>query len=132
MAVDEVKLLYLKVNEDMTQYELDGRNSQNAAPDFFDIISTLYNDKGCVVHSRVLPESHYEFAVSLELAPSPDYIMSPERAKALISNMKPRIAKIVHNYEQSGNGDGMAALLATKGIFYCRASRRICCTGGTC
>jgi hypothetical protein len=33
--------------------------------------------------------------------------MTPEKAKSLIANMKPRIVRIVANYEQSSNGDGM-------------------------
>jgi hypothetical protein len=43
MALDTVKPYYLKVNEVMTRYEMDGRNSDNVEPDFYDRVSEEFN-----------------------------------------------------------------------------------------
>jgi hypothetical protein len=43
----------------------------------------------------------------MELPLGEDYTVTADCAKALIASMKPRIAKMVSNYKQSGNGDGM-------------------------
>ena len=90
----------------MTRYEFDGRNSNTSEPDFYDRFTEEFNNQSFVPMSRVLPDLHYQFAVSTKL-PLTDYLMTPDKAKALITSMKPRIARIVADYEQSGNGDGM-------------------------
>ena len=107
MVLDLVKPLYLRVNEVMTRYQMDGRNSERAEPDFFDVESDLFNDPSFVPLSRYLPDLHSDYSQRFLLPLEEDYLMKPERAKALISSMKPRIAKMIANYEQSGNGDGM-------------------------
>ena len=48
MVLDTVKPLYLKVNEVMTRYELDGRNSRNANNDFYDQICCEFNNSSFV------------------------------------------------------------------------------------
>ena len=106
MTLDTVKPYYLKVHEVMSRCELNGRKSMTAEPDFYDPVSEAFNDASYVPWSRLIPDLHYEFATSVAL-PLTDYAMTPARAKALIASMKPKIAKIVGNYEQSGNGDRM-------------------------
>ena len=106
MTLDSVKPYYLKIHEVMTRHELDGRKSTAAEPNFYDRVSEAFNDASYVPSTRIIPDLHYEFATSVPL-PLTDYSMTPDRAKALLASMKPKIAKIVSNYEQSGNGDGM-------------------------
>jgi hypothetical protein len=86
---------------------MDGRNSDIVQEDFYDHVTKEFNNSNFVPLSRILPDLHDDFAESMELPLSDDYSMTPDRAKALIASMKPRIAKMVTNYEQSGNGDGM-------------------------
>jgi hypothetical protein len=107
MVLDTVKPLYFKVNECMERYELDGRNSNNIVEDFYDSISREFNNEAFTPYSRPLPDLHDDFAEAMPLPFSNDYTMTPEKAKSLIANMKPRIIRIAANYEQSGNGDCM-------------------------
>jgi hypothetical protein len=107
MVLDVVKPLYLASQQVLLRYEMDGRKSATAAPDFYDVVTTAFNDASFIPTSRYLPDLHPEFAERHELPLHEDYLMTPERAKSLIQSMKPRLAKIASNYEQSGNGDGM-------------------------
>jgi hypothetical protein len=107
MVLDVVKPLYLASQQVLLRYEMDGRKSATAAPDFYDVVTKAFNDASFIPKSRCLPDLHPEFAESYELPLYEDYLMTPERAKSLIQSMKPRIAKMASNYEQSGNGDGM-------------------------
>jgi hypothetical protein len=107
MVLDHIKPLYLKANEVMTRHQLDGRNSDNVPPDFYDVVTGQFNDPSFAPYSRVLPDLHEDFAVAICLPLPDDYRMSPDRAKNIIATMKPKILKISANYELSGNGDGM-------------------------
>ena len=107
MVLDHIKPLYLKVNEVMRRYEMDGCNSPNVAPDFYDEISSTFKDTDFIPQSRYLPDLHSDFSDVFLLPVTTTYTMNPEKAKGVIALMKPKIAKIVTNYEQSGNGDGM-------------------------
>ena len=89
------------------RYEMDCRNSANVAPDFYEMVTELFNDPNFVPTSLCYPYLHDDFTESEELPVNPEYTMTVERAKAMITLMKPRIAQIQSNYEQSGNGDGM-------------------------
>jgi hypothetical protein len=108
MAQDHIKPLYFTTNEVMSRAELDSRNSTTAGArrnDFFEEITKEFNNENFVPMSRILPDLHFEFAESVEL-PLSEYRMSPEKAKAIISSMRPQIMKIIQRYELSGNGDG--------------------------
>ena len=107
MAHCTIKPLYMRVNEVLTRYEMDGRNSDNVAPDFYDAVVLLFNDSTFTPTSLSYCDLHEDFVKSYDLPKNKDYDMTIDRAKALITSMKPRIAKIKSNYEQSGNGDGM-------------------------
>jgi hypothetical protein len=107
MVLDHIKPLYLKVNEVMNRHQLDGRNSNNVPPDFYDVVTEQFNDPSFAPNSHVLPELHEDFACPIYLPFPDDYRMSPDRAKNIIATMKPKIVKILANYELSGNGDGM-------------------------
>ena len=58
MALDNVKTLYLKVNECMARYEMDVRNSDNIPKDFYDVVCEEFNDAMFIPYSRVLPGLH--------------------------------------------------------------------------
>jgi hypothetical protein len=107
MVLDTVKPLYFKVNECMEKYELDGRKAVNIPDDFYDVVTREFNNEAFTPYSRPRPDLHDDFAEAMPLPFSNDYTMTPEKAKSLIANMKPRIVRIAANYEQSGNGDGM-------------------------
>jgi hypothetical protein len=103
---------------------MDGRKLSTAAPDFYDIASDAFNDSTFVPTSRYLPELHPDFAVAIQLPLHDDYLMTPERAKSLIQSIKPRIAKMASNFEQSGNGDGSVFLVARKYFFTIARGRK--------
>jgi hypothetical protein len=107
MVLDTVKPLYLSSQQVLLRYEMDGRKSSTASPDFYDVVSDAFNDTTFNPTSRCLPELHPDFIESIQLPLHDDYLMTPERAKSLIQSMKPKIAKMASNFEQSGNGDGM-------------------------
>jgi hypothetical protein len=110
MVLDAVKPLYLSSQQVLLRYEMDGRKSSTAAPDFYEIVSDAFNDATFVPTSRCMPDLHPDFAEAIQLPLHDDYLMTPERAKSLIQSIKPRIAKMASNFEQSGNGDGMRDL----------------------
>ena len=67
MVLDEVKPLYLKVNEVLTRYEMDGRNASNVVDDFYDVVTQAFNNPEYKPMSHVLPDSHEEFKESIAL-----------------------------------------------------------------
>ena len=107
MVLDEVKPLYLKVHEVMERHELDGRNSDRLPPDFYEVITQQFNNKAFVPMSRRLPHLHERLADAIELPLEDGVLMTPEHAQKLIRKMKGPLAKLVSNYDRSGNGDGM-------------------------
>jgi hypothetical protein len=107
MVLDNVKPLYFLTNEVMTRTELDSRNSvaRSRRDDFFEQVSKEFNNAEFVPMSRIIPDLHEEFAEGV-LLPLSEYRMSPDKARAIISAMRPRIMKIMQKYLMSGNGDG--------------------------
>ena len=107
MALDSVKPLYLRVNEVMTRYEMDGRNSDNVLPDFYDRVSEEFNNPDYAPTSWYLPDLYDDFAVCEELLRPEDYTMTSERAKKMIATMKPKIVKLCADFGVSGGGENM-------------------------
>ena len=107
MVLDNVKPLYFLTNEVMTRTELDSRNSvaRSRRDDFFEQVSKEFNNADFVPMSRIIPDLHEEFAEGV-LLPLSEYRMSPDKGRAIISAMRPRIMKIMQKYLLSGNGDG--------------------------
>jgi hypothetical protein len=80
MVLDVVKPLYLASQQVLLRYEMDGRKSATAAPDFYDVVTKAFNDASFIPTSRCLPDLHPEFAERYELPLHDDYLMTPERA----------------------------------------------------
>jgi hypothetical protein len=107
MVLDSVKPLYLKVHEVMERHELDGRKSVNSPVDFYDAVTKEFNNEEFVPFSRCLPHLNDRFSESTAHRLDKGLLMIRELAQKLLRKMKGPLAKLVTNYERSGNGDGM-------------------------
>jgi hypothetical protein len=107
MVLDRVKPLYLRAHEVMDRQELDGRNSDQAPADFYDAVTEEFNNESFIPMSRCLPHLHDRLSEATELPLEEGVLMTREYAQKLLQKMKGPLAKLVTNYERSGNGDGM-------------------------
>ena len=65
---DEHRISYIKLSEKKSRIEVDSRNSATEKPDnFFEMVSTAFNDSAWVPQSSLYPEFYPEFATSVEL-----------------------------------------------------------------
>ena len=103
---DRVKELYRKSQDCFTKNELDARNSVLRVVDFYDKVSEIFNDPEFEPHTEIILDLHEAFSTSIKL-PLLDYRMSRDKAKDLLVSIRPKLAKMLHNYELSGSGSGM-------------------------
>ena len=73
--------------------------------DFYDKVAEVFNDTYFVPEQEELPNLHPDFTESKKLNLS-EYRMSQEKAKEIITTVRPLLATMISNYELSGNGAG--------------------------
>ena len=108
---DDVKVLYLKSQNSMLRSELDARNSTTRIPTFHEKITTVFNDESFVPESMYCDDLHDDFSEIIELKLS-TYCLTVEKAKDILSSIKPMIVDLITRYEQSGMGAGNRNLSA--------------------
>ena len=92
-----MKALYLKSQDYLIRNELDSRNSVVRVVDFYDKVTEIFNNENVSAVTTVLHDLHEDFAQPID-CPILDYKMS---------RIRPKLAKMIHNYELSGSGAGM-------------------------
>ena len=105
MVSDDVKLLYKQLHEFLSRSALDSRNGVMRVIDFYDKVTGVFNDESFVPDTENLPDLYEFFAESKKL-PLGKYVMTRDKAKYLVVSVRPKLAKMVHKYELSGNGAG--------------------------
>ena len=71
--------------------------------DFYDKIAEVFNRVTFLPWTKCLPDLHEDFSTSFAL-PLKDYRMSRDKAKDLLTAIRPKLAKMISNYELSGVG----------------------------
>ena len=105
MFQDEVKGLYQKSQDCLSAAELDARNSVLKVVNFYDKLVEIFNDESFQPESKRIPDLHEQFAAPIQL-PLKVYCLTRDKAKDLLVNIRPKLAKMLHNYELSGNRYG--------------------------
>ena len=105
MLSDNVKSLYVKSQDCLTAGELDARNSVLRMVDFYDKVSEVFNDPGFEPETLPLPDLHEDFALPVKLVLK-QWRCTRDKAKDLANAVRPKLAKMCHNYELSGAGAG--------------------------
>lgn len=105
LVSDTCRPLYLQINDLPNRQELDARNSDVREPDFFDVVTEVFNDESIVYKSCVLPDLHEDFAQQFDITLS-DFRLSRDKAAEMIAQQRVKIVRICSNWEQSGNGEG--------------------------
>ena len=103
MVSDEVRDTYRLSQESMTRSQLDSRNSTERDPTFYEMISVKCNDDSWKPFTTAYPTLHSDF-VSPILCERIDFVMTPEKAKEIVSLIRPMLKKMIINYEESGMG----------------------------
>ena len=86
--------------------DLDYANSEKRDPEWTDLIVEMFNDADVELRTRVVKDLHENFAESID-CPKGSYILSIDKAKDLLQDMKSRLRDIVRRYNASGNGSDM-------------------------
>ena len=103
MVADEVWDVYRLSQESMWRQELDTRNSTERDPTFYKKISSKCNNETWKPYTTTYPGLHSDFASPI-LFERGEYVMTPIKAKEIITNIRPMLKKMIVNYEESGQG----------------------------
>jgi hypothetical protein len=85
---------------------LDGRNSSERPPDFFELAAEVYNDPGFNPVTNKYPSLHSDFSDHIILWAKNAPKVSPQKIREKWSDVRGKLVIIVKKYEQSGNGEG--------------------------
>ena len=105
-GIDHIMVLYRKSQDTMTRREVDGRNSDNRALNFFEAIVKQCNDEDWIVETEAVGGLHDDYGASIECKKG-HFTFSVKNAKALLHTTKHRLDQIIKRYEASGNGSNM-------------------------
>jgi hypothetical protein len=70
------------------------------------MITELFNDREHIVSIQSYKNLHDNFALLIECARG-DYLLTVEKVKRLMQDMKPKLREIIRRYNASGNGSDM-------------------------
>jgi hypothetical protein len=90
---------------------LDGRNSEDSAPDIWTLASKIYNEPLFAPTSEIFIGLHQSFTQGMDLSlQSNEALMTPENAKKYVKNVWSLYKRAYSNWSASGNGkDGRAS-----------------------
>ena len=103
MLDDDVIVYYKNSQNVMTRGELDGRNSTEREPTFYEKCAEKFNDSSYLPFSTPYPTLHPDFKDAIPLKKG-NYEMTAEKCKYLIDKTKPLLKSMICRYEISGNG----------------------------
>ena len=103
MLSDEVRILYRASQDILTRGSLDAHNSIMQLVDFYEKISTVFNDSTFVPETLALSDLYDDFQYSIKL-PLKEYCLTRDKAKDVMTTIRPRLASMVANYELSEAG----------------------------
>lgn len=104
---DDIMEAYLRHTDKKTVAEVDSRNSDKAITPWNELICELFNDPTVEVSTVPLPNLHENFCEPIA-CPKGEYILTPDKAKDLMSDTKGKLRTIINKYNRSGNGSDMA------------------------
>jgi hypothetical protein len=104
---DNARPLMLTKDDCMTRLELDGRNSSERPPSYYQVVADNYNSDTVYV-TKALPSLHDDFAdqIVLRFQDLPGGSMTAEQVKNRLSDARAKLIPVVYRWEQSGNGFG--------------------------
>jgi hypothetical protein len=85
---------------------LDGRKSSEKPPDFYELAAALYNDKQFNPYTFNYPSLHKDFEYHIILFGREAPLVTAQKLKEKLTDVRGKLVIIVKNYEQSGNGAG--------------------------
>ena len=85
---------------------LDSSQSDERELDWKEMITELFNDREHIVSTQSYKNLHNDFTLPIECARG-DYLLTVEKAKRLMQDMKPKLREIIRRYNASGNGSDM-------------------------
>jgi hypothetical protein len=104
---DDIRVEYTKTHEVLNRAELDGRNSAQRPPNFYEKASKLYNSPGFNPTTSIYPDLHSDFKDEIYLpyidAPTP---VTPDKIKEKLGNLRAKLLQVITKWERSGNGCG--------------------------
>ena len=103
MISDEVRDIYRLSQESLTRSELDSRNSTERDPTFNEKISEKFNDDSWKPFTTAYPSLHSDF-VSPILCERIEFVMTLEKAKEIVSHIRPMLKIMIVNYEELVQG----------------------------
>ena len=83
MISDDVQILYRQSQDLLTRNALDSRNSVMRVVDFYDKVTTFFDDIAFIPETEYLPNLHADFADSKKI-PLGEYRMPRDKSKDLI------------------------------------------------
>jgi hypothetical protein len=100
---DEAKPKMASTQECYTRQELDARNSEVAADDYFQTVSDVFNNEAWVPRLQTYPDLHPDLAEPCDL-PLKQYRTTRAKVKDKYDEMRIHLHGMVIKWEQSGNG----------------------------
>jgi hypothetical protein len=106
MMQDSVRLAYLEIHKAKNRAELDGCNSSERPPDFFELAAELYNNQTFEPITSRYPSLHEDFAHPIILFGKDAPYVTPQKIREKWSDVRGKLVIIDKNYEKSGIGSG--------------------------
>ena len=102
---DKNRDAFLRQFDTPSREELDGRNSEDSAPDIWTLVSDDYNNPVFAPTSTIFIDLHQQFTQSMDLSlQQNEELMTPENAKKLMKNVWSLYKRASTNWSASGNG----------------------------
>ena len=103
LLCDDAKIKLTQTQECMTRQELDSRNSELQVVDFFDTVSSQFNDPTFLPAMKVVQDLHPSLEEPRDL-PLKEYRTTRSKVKEKYDEMKNQLHSMVVKWELSGNG----------------------------
>ena len=100
---DEVREKYRQSQEPPTRQQFDARHSPQRVYTIHEALADKWNQDEWIPYSTAFPTLHGDFVEQIRLEKS-DVIMTVEKSKYIMSDLKPALTQMIHNYEESGQG----------------------------
>ena len=106
MVSDRCRERYLQSGKWGDRREIDGRNSDQKPPEWYDEVASVYNDPNFEPITTAYPELHEDFKDCILLSRDEHHIPQADGAKikAQLMTVRGQMMKLIANWEQSGNG----------------------------
>ena len=105
MATDSVQTAFKESGKWVTdRLEIDGRNSDQKPPEWYQIAAEKYNDPKFEPETGAHPQLHEDFAKPIKLTRDKVPFSTPDKIKDKQGQLRGFMLKLISNWEKSGNG----------------------------